>query len=108
MGLVFFGDPVAPVQCAVEIARALKSRPRLKLRMGVHTGPIYRVSDINANQNVSGGGINLAQRVMDCGDAGHILISKTVADVLFELSKWSGALTCLGEREVKHGVKIHL
>jgi class 3 adenylate cyclase len=75
MALVFFRDPVAPLRCAMELARSLVSRPHLQLRMGLHTGPVYRVADINANSNVSGGGINFAQRVMDCGDAGHILLS---------------------------------
>src|SRR5260370_21838710 len=80
VALSFFGDPEAPVRCAVEISRALSNYPNLKLRMGVHCGLVYRVADINANKNVAGGGINLAQRVMDCGDAGHILLSKRVAD----------------------------
>lgn len=76
--------------------------------MGVHTGPVYRIADINANWNVAGGGINLAQRVMDCGDAGHILVSKTVADILSQLSDWSGHLHDFGEHEVKHGVMVQL
>ncbi|MCZ6491410.1 MAG: protein kinase [Acidobacteria bacterium] len=108
MALVFFQNPVAPVQCATEISRALQSYPELKLRMGVHTGPVYRIADINANWNVAGGGINLAQRVMDCGDAGHILVSKTVADILSQLSDWSDHLHDFGEHEVKHGVKVQL
>jgi serine/threonine protein kinase len=108
MALVFFGNPVAPVQCALEVSSALQSRPDLKLRMGAHTGPVYRVADINASRNVAGGGINIAQRVMDCGDAGHILISKSVADVLGQLSNWVSYLHDLGEREVKHGVRVHL
>jgi len=76
--------------------------------MGIHTGPVYRVADINANRNVAGGGINIAQRVMDCGDSGHILVSKTVADVLAQVSRWNGSLHELGEAEVKHGVRVHL
>ena len=108
MALVFFGDPVAPAQCAIEVAAALKSKPHLQLRMGIHTGPVYRVADINTNANVAGGGINIAQRVMDCGDAGHILVSKTVADVLLHLSDWSPCLCDLGEHAVKHGVKVHI
>jgi class 3 adenylate cyclase len=72
MALVFFGDPEAPVRCAVEISKAAPEHPHLPLRMGIHTGPVHRVQDINAARNVSGGGINMAQRVMDCGDAGHI------------------------------------
>ena len=108
MALAFFGDPIAPAQCALEIAAALKSRPHLRLRMGIHSGPVYRVADVNANANVAGGGINLAQRVMDCGDPGHILVSNTVADVLLQLSLWAPCLTDLGEQSVKHGVKVHL
>src|SRR5437764_1193495 len=77
MALVFFHDPAAPIQCALEIAESLRDRPHLKLRMGVHSGPISRLKDINDQQNVAGGGINIAQRVMDCGDAGHILVSGT-------------------------------
>jgi hypothetical protein len=105
---VFFGDPEAPARCAVELGRALRDRPELKLRMGIHSGPIYRVNDINANINVSGSGINMAQRVMDCGDEGHILVSRTVADTLSALGKWEQALKDLGEAEVKHGVHIHI
>ena len=77
MALVFFRDPVAPVRCALEVARTLESHPQIELRMGVHSGPVYRIEDINANKDVSGGGINMANRVMDCGDAGHILLSRT-------------------------------
>src|SRR5581483_8578778 len=108
MALVFFGDPVAPAQCAVEIAGALREQPDIKLRMGIHTGPVRRIADINQNLNVSGGGINIAQRVMDCGDAGHILLSQTVADVLGQLSEWKPALHDLGEQVVKHGERVHL
>jgi class 3 adenylate cyclase len=108
MALVFFQNPVSAVQCATEIARSLRNHPELRLRMGVHTGPVHRIADINTSRNVSGGGINLAQRVMDCGDAGHILVSKTVADILGQLSRWSECLHDLGEHEVKHGVKVHL
>ena len=82
MALVFFGDPEFPVRCAMQLSRALREHPEIKLRMGIHTGPVYRVADINADRNVAGGGINIAQRVMDCGDAGHILVSHSVADVL--------------------------
>ncbi|MCA1641292.1 MAG: protein kinase [Acidobacteria bacterium] len=108
MALVFFGNPVASAQCAVEISRALSAHPELKLRMGVHAGPIYRVSDINTNRNVAGGGINIAQRVMDYGDAGHILVSGTAAEVLGELGGWADKLHDLGEAEVKHGVRVRL
>src|SRR5262249_38373758 len=79
-----------------------------KMRMGIHTGPVYRVADVNANRNVAGGGINIAQRVMDCGDAGHILTSSTHAEVLGQISSWRPMLHDLGEGEVKHGVRVHL
>lgn len=108
MALVFFNDPESPCRCALEVSRIVRNRPDLKLRMGVHTGPVYRTADINTNRNVAGGGINLAQRVMDCGDAGHILVSKTVAEMLAEVSSWSGCLHDVGETEVKHGQRIHL
>src|ERR1700730_5684517 len=108
MALVFFGDAEAPVRCAVELGRSLRKQSALQLRMGIHTGPVYRVADINANRNVAGGGINIAQRVMDCGDAGHILVSSAEAEVLGQLSGWRPMLHDLGEVEVKHGVRIHL
>ncbi len=108
MALVFFGDPEAPCRCALEVSQTLRNSPETKLRMGIHTGPVYRVADINANRNVAGGGINIAQRVMDCGDSGHILVSKTVADVLAQVSRWNGSLHDLGEAEVKHGIRVHL
>jgi class 3 adenylate cyclase/tetratricopeptide (TPR) repeat protein len=108
MALVFFGDAEAAARCALEVGRTLKSHPELLLRMGLHSGPVYRVADVNANQNVAGGGINIAQRVMDCGDAGHILASHSVADVLGQLSSWKDCLHDLGEAEVKHGVRVHL
>jgi protein kinase-like protein/adenylate/guanylate cyclase family protein len=108
MALVFFQNPTAPVQCAMDVAQGLKSFPEIGVRMGVHTGPVYRIADINTNMNVAGGGINLAQRVMDCGDAGHILVSRMVADILSQLSDWAPALHDLGEAEVKHGVKVQI
>jgi len=108
MALVFFRDPEAPVRCALELTKILRAKPEIQLRMGLHTGPVYRIADINTNRNVAGGGINLAQRVMDCGDAGHILVSKAMADVLRELSSWNEHLCDLGEAEVKHGVRVHL
>ena len=108
MALVFFGLVESPVRCALELHRILSRWPELQLRMGIHTGPVYRVADINDTRNVAGGGINIAQRVMDCGDAGHILVSKTVVDVLDQVSKWKTALHDLGEAEVKHGVRVHL
>ncbi len=108
MALVFFGDPEAPCRCALEVSRDLRNHSETKLRMGIHTGPVYRVADINANRNVAGGGINVAQRVMDCGDSGHILVSKAVAEVLAQVSRWNGSLHDLGEVEVKHGVRVHM
>src|SRR4029434_7683570 len=88
MALVFRTDPEAPAQCAMEIARALKSHPAIQLRMGIHSGPISEVADVNQRQNIAGAGINLAQRVMDCGDAGHILVSKRVAEDLEQHDRW--------------------
>jgi class 3 adenylate cyclase/tetratricopeptide (TPR) repeat protein len=108
MALVFFGDAAAPARCALEISRALHEYPELQLRMGIHAGPVHRVADINANRNVAGGGINLAQRVMDCGDAGHILVSNAVADVLGQMTNWAPMLHDLGQVTVKHGVVVHL
>jgi TolB-like protein len=108
MALVFFRDAEAPIRCALELSRTLRKHPDLRLRMGIHSGPVYRVADINANRNVAGGGINFAQRVMDCGDAGHILVSREVAEVLGQLSGWRPMLHDLGEVEVKHGVRIHI
>src|SRR5207245_1354000 len=108
MALVFFGDAEAPARCALELGRGLRSHPVLQLRMGIHTGPVYRVADINTNMNVAGGGINIAQRVMDCGDSGHILVSKRVADDLGQLSRWAKCLHDLGDAEVKHGTRVHI
>jgi len=108
MALVFFGDPESPVRCARELAATLKSRDDVPLRMGIHTGPVYRVQDINTSRNVAGGGINMAQRVMDCADTGQILVSRTTADVLRQVSGWGALLHDLGEAEVKHGVKVDL
>src|SRR6202162_5388116 len=108
MALVFFDDPEAPVRCAFELGRALRQETSFQLRMGIHTGPVYRVADINANRNVAGGGINIAQRVMDCGDAEHILVSAAAAEVLGQISTWSSMLHDLGDVEVKHGARIHI
>jgi class 3 adenylate cyclase/tetratricopeptide (TPR) repeat protein len=108
MALVFFSDPEAPARCALEIGHLLREHPELRLRMGIHTGPVQRLEDINANRNVAGGGINLAQRVMDCGDAGHILVSSAVADMLSHMTSWKLMLHDLGAAEVKHGVRVHL
>ena len=106
MALVFYTSPEAPAQCAVEISRALKEHPRLQLRMGIHSGPVSGVVDVNERANVAGAGINLAQRVMDCGDAGHILLSKHVAEDLEEYEQWRPLLHDLGACEVKHGVRV--
>jgi class 3 adenylate cyclase len=108
MALVFFGDALAPLRCAQEIGRALRAQPDIGLRMGLNSGPVFRVEDINAHANVAGEGINTAQRVMDCGDAGHILLSKLIADYVAQVSGWAGSLHDLGEVKVKHGVKLHL
>jgi TolB-like protein len=106
MALVFFQSLEEPVQCALEISRLLKNYPRLQLRMGVHSGPVDQIRDVNDRLNVAGAGINFAQRVMDCGDAGHILVSKRVADDLAQDSLWQPLLHEVGEVEVKHGVKL--
>jgi TolB-like protein/Flp pilus assembly protein TadD len=106
MALVFFQSPEEPVHCAMEIAKSLKGHPHIQLRMGVHSGPVDQLKDVNNQTNVAGAGINLAQRVMDCGDAGHILLSKRVADDLAQDRLWQPLLHELGEIEVKHGVKL--
>src|SRR5437667_7146376 len=106
MALVFFQTPEEPVQCAMEIARTLKNHPQIRLRMGVHSGPVDQVKDVNDRTNVAGAGMNIAQRVMDCGDAGHILVSKRVADDLAQDRLWQPHLHELGEIEVKHGAKL--
>ena len=104
--LVFYHSPEAPVECALEISRALKKHPELQLRMGIHSGPVSGVIDATGKANVAGAGINIAQRVMDCGDAGHILLSKHVAEDLEEYPHWQPHLHELGECEVKHGVRL--
>src|SRR6476661_5752777 len=106
--LVFRNSPEAPVLCAMEIANALKSHPELHVRMGIHSGPVNEISDLNEQANIAGAGINIAQRVMDCGDAGHILLSRHVAEDLEEYPRWWAYLHDLGECEVKHGVRIGL
>jgi TolB-like protein len=106
MALVFFNSPEAPVRCAIEISKKLKEYPQLKLRMGIHSGPIEEVRDVNDRTNVAGAGINLARRVMDCGDGGHILLSKRVAEDLAQSRHWAPYLHDLGECAVKHGVPI--
>ena len=106
MALVFYISPEAPAQCAVEISRALKEHPRLQLRMGIHSGPVSGVVDVNNRPNLTGAGINVAQRVMDCGDGGHILLSKHVAEDLEEYERWRPLLHDIGACEVKHGVRV--
>ncbi len=106
IALVFSTSPEAPAQCAIEISRALKEHPRLQLRMGVHSGPVSGVIDVNGNANLAGAGLNLAQRVMDCGDAGHVLFSKHVAEDLEEYEQWRPLLHDLGTCEVKHGARL--
>jgi TolB-like protein/class 3 adenylate cyclase/Flp pilus assembly protein TadD len=111
MALAFFHSPEEPARCALEISRALRSRDcgtRIQLRMGVHSGPVNRVRDVNDKTNIAGSGINVAQRVMDCGDAGHILLSRHVADDLSEYRHWQPYLHDLGECEVKHGLRVHV
>jgi serine/threonine-protein kinase len=106
MALVFYNTPEAPVECALEISRAVKEHPELRLRMGVHSGPVSGVVDVSGRANVAGAGINIAQRVMDCGDAEHILLSKHVAEDLEQLGHWKKHLHHLGEAEVKHGSRV--
>jgi len=106
MALVFYTSPEAPAQCAFEISRALKEHPRLQLRMGIHSGPVSGVVDVNNRPNLAGAGLNIAQRVMDCGDAGHILLSKHVAEDLEEYEQWRPLLHDLGTCEVKHRVSV--
>lgn len=106
VALAFFGDALAAVRCALELSAAIRAHSAPPVRMGVNTGPVYVVDDINGNRNVAGSGINLAQRIMDCGDAGHILVSESVAEVLKQLDDWHGSISPLGEAEVKHHVKV--
>ncbi len=108
MALVFLTKPEAPVQCALEIGKAIKSYPKLQLRMGIHSGSVNQMKDVNDRSNVTGAGINIAQRVMDCGDAGHILLSRRVAEDLEQYRLWQPYLHDLGECEVKHGVRVHV
>jgi TolB-like protein/Tfp pilus assembly protein PilF len=108
MALVFFHSPEEPARCALEISRALQDHPSIRLRMGVHSGPIGRVTDVNEKTNIAGSGINVAQRVLDCGDPGHILLSAHVAEDLCEYRHWQPYLHDLGECEVKYGLHLHL
>jgi class 3 adenylate cyclase len=111
MALVFYTSPEAPAQCAIEISRALKEHPRLlQLRMGVHSGPVSGVIDVNGHANLAGAGLNIAQRVMKCGDSGHILLSKHVAEDLSEFEEWGPLLHELGfdalDREIRNLVSL--
>src|SRR5436305_1846488 len=108
MALLFFHSPEEPVRCALEISRTLQEHPHIQLRMGVHSGPVNQVTDVNDKMNIAGSGINVAQRVMDCGDAGHILLSGHIAEDLIQYRHWQPYLHDLGECEVKHGLRLHL
>jgi TolB-like protein/class 3 adenylate cyclase/Flp pilus assembly protein TadD len=108
MALVFSTAPDAPVQCALEISRALQSQSELQIRMGIHSGPVSGIMDVNDRSNIAGAGINMAQRVMDCGDAGHILVSKRVAEDLAQYRQWQPYLHDLGEYEAKHAMRVHV
>src|SRR5437660_11972327 len=104
--LVFRTSPDAPVLCALESSKELKSHPEFRVRMGIHSGPVNEITDLNEQANIAGAGINMAQRVMDCGDAGHILLSRHVAEDLEQYRQWQPHLHELGECEVKHGVRV--
>src|SRR5499427_6332200 len=106
--LVFRTSPEAPVLCASKISKALKTHPKLQVRMGIHSGPVNEVADLNEQVNMAGAGVNIAQRVMDCGDAGHILLSKHAAEDLGHYRQWHLQLHDLGECEVKHGGRLHV
>src|SRR3954468_7057890 len=108
MALVFRHSAEEPARCALEIAEALREHPEILVRMGIHSGPVSEVTDVSGRTNLAGAGINMAQRVMDCGDAGHILLSQHVADDLIHSRQWAARLRDLGECEVKHGVRLHL
>jgi serine/threonine protein kinase len=108
MALAFFGDPTAAASCAVELSSALKEHPKIGFRMGVHAGPVYSFPDINANRSLAGSGINAARKVMECGDAGHILVSQNIADVLLQLSEWKSRLHDLGTHPVMTGMEFGL
>src|SRR4051794_8445863 len=108
MALVFRHSPEEPARCALEVAEALRKHPELPVRMGIHSGPVSEVTDVSGRKNLAGVGINMAQRVMDCGDAGHILLSQHVADDLVHSRQWAPRLRDLGACEVKHGIRLHL
>jgi TolB-like protein/Tfp pilus assembly protein PilF len=106
--LVFRNNPEAPVKCAIEISKELTNHPELHVRMGIHSGPVNEITDLNAQANIAGAGINIAQRVMDCGDAGHILLSQHVAEDLEQYPRWCSLLHDIGTFEVKHGVRVNV
>src|SRR6266705_3460996 len=108
MALLFFHSPEEPARCSLEISRALQEHPTIQVRMGVHSGPVNRVTDVNDKTNIAGSGINVAQRVMDCGDDGHILLSGHIAEDLTHYRHWQPYLHDLGECEVKYGLRLHL
>src|SRR5215468_10484636 len=108
MALVFTTTPDAPVSSALQATKTLRRHPELRVRMGIHSGPVSGITDVNDRSNVAGAGINLAQRVMDCGDAGHILLSRRVAEDLEQYRQWQPCLHDLGECEVKHDVRLHV
>jgi TolB-like protein len=108
MVVAFFTAPDAAARCAIEIARALRDHPEIGLRMGIHCGPVSAITDVNQHMNVAGGGINMAQRVMDCGDAGHILLSQRVAEDLAQFREWNASVHDVGEAKVKHETKVRL
>lgn len=108
MALVFRYNTEEPARCALEIAEALRKHPELSVRMGIHSGPVSEVTDVSGRTNIAGPGINMAQRVMDCGDGGHILLSRHVAEDLEHYGHWRPLLHDLGECEVKHGVRMHV
>jgi TolB-like protein/class 3 adenylate cyclase/Tfp pilus assembly protein PilF len=108
MALLFFRSPEEPVRCALESSRELKNHPHIQVRMGIHSGPVNKTTDVNDQSNVAGSGINVAQRVMDCGDAGHILVSKRLAEDLAQYRNWQPYLQDLGECEAKHGLRLHV
>ena len=108
MALLFSRSPEEPIECALEISKTLRGHRQIQLRMGVHSGPVNRVTDVNDKTNIAGSGMNVAQRVLDCGDAGHILLSKHVAEDLVQSRHWKPYLYDLGEYKVKHGLRLHL
>ncbi len=108
MAMVFTGSVEGPAECALEVSQALRAQPSLPVRMGIHSGPVQYIKDANARENISGVGINIARRVMDCGDAGHILVSKRFADDLAQHRRWQRYLHELGDVEVKHGAVVSL